>query len=101
MITFSLNVSLRLNCIKLLTHLDTDGFFLDYNPCDAIFLDDLILKELSGPELEKLRNRDLHGYVQSPACLRPLYMPLMCTLTEAITKSLRTARVCGRKRLLV
>ncbi|KAL4802474.1 hypothetical protein BDV18DRAFT_163876 [Aspergillus unguis] len=37
------------------------GFFLDHNPSDAIFLDDLIFKDLDKPELELLRNFDLHG----------------------------------------
>ncbi|KAI9375968.1 hypothetical protein BJX61DRAFT_492066 [Aspergillus egyptiacus] len=37
------------------------GFFLDHNPSDAIFLDDLIFRELTESELETLRYHDLYG----------------------------------------
>ncbi|PGH16520.1 hypothetical protein AJ79_01625 [Helicocarpus griseus UAMH5409] len=37
------------------------GFFLDHNPSDAIFLDDIIFRDLAEPEKEELRSHQEFG----------------------------------------
>jgi len=41
----------------------TDGFYLDHNESDAIYLDDIIFRELTTAEKEELNLRQYYGYV--------------------------------------
>lgn len=38
-----------------------DGFYLDNNPSDGVYLDDIILKDLTTPEKEELAGQDCLG----------------------------------------
>lgn len=68
MIIFSSNVSVQQNVVELSNiHYKADGFFLNHNQYDAIFLDDLTLKDLTASELEELKMRHLYGCVYSEA----------------------------------
>jgi hypothetical protein len=40
-----------------------DGFFLDRNEWDAIYLDDIIFRDLTTPQKEELREQQYDGYV--------------------------------------
>lgn len=40
----------------------TDGFFPDDNPSDAVYLDDIILQQLTETDKENLELRQLYGY---------------------------------------
>jgi hypothetical protein len=40
-----------------------DGFYLDHNESDAIYLDDIIFRELTTAEKEELNLQQYHGYV--------------------------------------
>lgn len=55
------------------TNFKADGFFLDHNPSDAVFLDDIIFQELTAAEQEDLRLHDLYGYVQMQTILEREY----------------------------
>lgn len=41
----------------------SDGFFLDQNTCDAVYLDGIIFQELSPADQAELKQRDYYGYV--------------------------------------
>lgn len=43
------------------TNFKADGFFLDHNPSDAVFLDDIIFQDLTAAEQEDLKRHDLYG----------------------------------------
>lgn len=40
-----------------------DGFFLDHNDSEAIYLDDLVFRDLNDSQLEELRLGHYYGYV--------------------------------------
>ena len=44
----------------------SDGFYLETNESDALFLDDIIFKDLTVAEKEELIHQGYHGYVSSP-----------------------------------
>lgn len=45
----------------------TDGFYLDVNESDALFLDDIIFKDLTFAEIEELIQQRYYGYVFASA----------------------------------
>ncbi|KAL4918664.1 hypothetical protein BDW62DRAFT_200555 [Aspergillus aurantiobrunneus] len=55
------------------------GFFLDNNPSDAVFLDDIILAEFTPAEEEELKSHSLYGEYQVSA-------EGVCTRTEAVAR---------------
>ena len=64
MIIFSSNVSVQENPVDLsYIHNAADGFIPDHNPHDAIYLDDLVFKNLTVSQREELKMRGLYGYV--------------------------------------
>jgi hypothetical protein len=42
-------------------HMYVDGFYLDDNPSDGVYLDDIILKDLTPPEKDDLAGQDCLG----------------------------------------
>ena len=67
-IFFSSNVRLSSikATVKYIANSETDGFFLDDNDSDAIFLDDIIFRELTRQEKEELNIQQYFGYPSSP-----------------------------------
>jgi hypothetical protein len=41
----------------------TDGFFLDHNKFDAIYLDEIIFGQLTTAEKEELNSQQFYGYI--------------------------------------
>lgn len=40
-----------------------DGFFLDENDCEALYLDDIIFQDLSPSQQDELYHQQYYGYV--------------------------------------
>ena len=50
---------------------EVDGFFLDRNEWDAIYLDDIIFRDLTMSQGEELREQQYNGYVPSSKAVVP------------------------------
>lgn len=50
------------NSNRTTSNLETDGFFPDDNPSDAVYLDDIILQQLTENEKDSLELRQFYGY---------------------------------------
>lgn len=53
------SVPFKSHVIKI--HIYIDGFYLDNNPSDGVYLDDIILKDLTPSEKEELAGQDCIG----------------------------------------
>lgn len=49
-------------CFHVYKLTSTDGFFLDDNDSEAIYLDDIIFRDLSASQQEELHLQQYYGY---------------------------------------
>lgn len=63
-----------------------DGFFLDKNDCETIYLDDIIFRDLSPSLQEELNLQQYYGYVIFPSILITVLSPVSYLTVPVTTK---------------
>lgn len=74
-------------CLRYRSNTTEDGFFLDENDCETLYLDDIIFRDLSPSQQDELYHQQYYGYVlhSSKKLIRDYFMVTTANLTTVTT----------------